>query len=232
LALNDPPYNVQTARTALQALIAEANAKSLKDAATALQGLLAILDVLRQAAQSYAQSYERLFAAARRSINFVALESRDVTVNLGSSVLSADLSRNAYVSLDAGIAYPWRLENMVFYAGTNIYFRPINKDAPLRDKGTFLHRFALTIGVTTTVKDDSRRALDLRPTEDEDEASNSLLIGGGLRVTSSMRFGVGALVFKQRHPNPLINQTSVGATPYVSLAADVNVAEVLKTFFP
>jgi len=40
----------------------------------------------------------------------------------------SDLSRSAYVSLDAGVAYPWRLENMVFFAA-NIYFRPINKAA-------------------------------------------------------------------------------------------------------
>jgi hypothetical protein len=163
-------------------------------------------------------------------INFVALEARVVTVSLGSSVLSADLARSAYVSMDAGIAYPWRLESMVFYAGTNIYFRPINKAAPLRYKGTFLHRFALTVGITTTVKDESRRAQDLRNTEDND-TSNSLLLGAGIRVTPSLRVGGGVLVFKESDANPLIDQTSVAVTPYVSFTADVDVANLFRSLF-
>ena len=109
------------------------------------------LQQLTNSAQTYGVQYERMHNAAATLLNFVALEARAVMVTLGSSVLSADLARSAYVSLDAGIAYPWRLESMVFYAGTNIYFRPINKAAPLRYKGTFLHRFALTVGITTTV---------------------------------------------------------------------------------
>ena len=159
------------------------------------------------------------------------LEAQTVYVTMGSSVLGADLVRSAYVSLDAGIAYPWRLENLVFYAGTNIYLRPINKEAPLRYAGTFLHRFALTVGVTTTVQDKSRRAEDLRPAADAQQTSNSLLLGAGLRITPSLRVGAGALVFKETDPNPLINQTSVTATPYLSFTADINVGQVFRSLF-
>jgi hypothetical protein len=200
--------------------------------AAALNEVLAGLEDVSDAVARYAVQYNNLRTATEQMLQLVALESLQVTVAFGSSVLTADMNRNAYVSLDAGIAYPWRLANMVFYAGTNIYFRPINKEAPLRYKGTFLHRFALTIGVTTTVKDDSRRAIDLRATPNDKNTTNSLLFGGGFRVTPSIRIGAGALVFKEKDPNPLIDQTSLTATPYVSFAVDVNVAAIFKSFFP
>jgi hypothetical protein len=101
----------------------------------------------------------------------------------------------------------------------------------LRYKGTFLHRFALTVGITTTVTDASRRAEDLRATPDDTDTSNSLLLGGGLRVTPSLRVGAGVLVFKESDPNPLIKQTSVAVTPYVGFTADVNVAQVFRSVF-
>jgi hypothetical protein len=225
-------YDVTAAATALTTAINNAATAKNDAAVKLLTALLIEVRTVGGLATNYATSYETMRQAAQRVVELTVLESRSVSVSLGSSVLTADMSRNAYVSMDAGIAYPWQLHNMVFYVGTNIYFRPINKEAPLRYKGSFLHRFALTIGVTTTVRDDSRRALDLRATETDDDTSNSLLIGAGIRVTPSIRLGAGALVFKESDPNPLIAQTSVTTTPYVSLAVDVNVAAILRSFFP
>ena len=221
-------YSFDSAKALLDAALkgAAGNAAQLALLNPVVSDLRALVD----AAQSYGVEYDKLRGAAATLIGFVALESRAVTVTLGSSVLGADLARSAYVSLDAGIAYPWRLETMVFYAGTNIYFRPINKAAPLRYKGSFLHRFAVTVGITTTVKDESRRAEDLRTTADQD-TSNSLLLGAGFRVTPSLRVGGGVLVFKESDPNPLIDQTSVTTTPYVAFTADVDVAQLFRSLF-
>jgi len=228
-AFDESAFAFSSGRSLLAAAL---KAPELSDAGrTALNLVSADLVQVIAAAASYGRRYNDLRDAANRLMGFVALEVRNVTVAMGSSVLSADLARSAYVSLDAGIAYPWRLENMVFYAGTNIYFRPINKAAPLRYKGTFLHRFALTVGITTTVQDKSRRAEDLRATPDNQDASNSLLLGAGIRVTPSLRAGGGVLVFKESDPNPLIDQSSVAVTPYVSFTADVNVAQIFRSLF-
>ena len=81
------------------------------------------------------------------------------------------------------------------------------------------------------MRDESRRAEDLRNTPDNDETSNSLLLGGGLRVTPSMRLGGGVLVFRETDPNPLIDQKSVAVTPYVSFTADVDVAQIFRAIF-
>jgi hypothetical protein len=220
-------YTFATAKQLLDKALGSDAADSQRSARDALVD--SILE-LEDAAKTYGGFYESLRNVTNELLTFVALEAQAVTVTLGSSVLGADLVRSAYISLDAGIAYPWRLENMVFYAGSNIYFRPINKAAPLRYKGTFLHRFALTVGVTTTVNDDSRRAQDLRATDQED-TSNSLLLGAGIRITPSLRVGGGVLVFKESDPNPLIEQTSVAVTPYVAFTADVNVAQIFRSMF-
>jgi hypothetical protein len=89
----------------------------------------------------------------------------------------------------------------------------------------------LTVGITTTVKDESRRAEDLRTTQDSEDTSSSLLLGAGFRVTPSLRVGSGVLVFKESDPNPLIDQTSVSVTPYVSFTADIDVARIFRSFF-
>jgi hypothetical protein len=229
VAFNRSLYVFDNALNLLQAAAdaAPANSQEAGDLDLLSRDLSAIAD----SANLYGDFYESLREASTKFMSFVSLEASAVTVTLGSSVLGADLSRSVYVSLDAGIAYPWRLETMVFYAGTNIYFRPINKAAPLRYKGTFLHRFALTVGITTTVDDKSRRAQDLRATPDDEDTSNSLLLGGGFRVTPSIRVGAGVLVFKETDPNPLINQSSVTATPYVAFTADVDVAQIFRSFF-
>ncbi|MGB2717767.1 MAG: hypothetical protein WBC51_26520 [Vicinamibacterales bacterium] len=208
-----------------------ARQKNENAAAEAIAGIHRHVGALQDMATAFGRNYEDLRDAAQQAVDRVALEAREVRVGIGSSVLTADMNRNAYVSLDTGMAYTWQLESMVFYAGTNVYFRPINKNAPLRLKGSFGRRFALTIGVTTSVKDASRRAQDLRPATGED-GTNSLLLGGGLRVTPSIRVGAGALIFNETDPNPLITQKSVAATPYVSLAVDINLGALLKNFFP
>jgi len=200
-------------------------------AADAVDGVKRDLQEVNDAATQYFRFFDALHLAAGTFMSFVELEARAVNVTLGSSVLGGDLARSVYVSLDAGLAYPWRLENMVFYAGTNIYFRPINKAAPLRYKGSFLHRFSLTVGITTTVEDESRRAEDLRQTPNNEDTSNSLLLGAGIRVTPSMRIGGGVLVFRESDPNPLVDQKSVTVTPYVSFAADVDVARMFRSLF-
>jgi hypothetical protein len=228
---NDPfdfnAFAFDDARRMLTTAIAGASDKAT---AALLQNVLTDVANLARIGRLYGERYEALRTSVLGLVNEVVLEARNVDVALGSSALGADLNRAAYVSLDAGIAYPWRLENMVFYAGTNIYFRPINKKANLRYKGTFLHRFALTVGITTTVTDEARRASDLRATE-EDDTSNSLLLGGGFRVTPSIRLGAGVLVFKESDPNPLVNQTSAAVTPYVSFTADVNIGQLFQSFF-
>jgi len=233
--LSSTPFNVaaytfeNALRLVRNALEAARNAGNTA-AATALQEIETNLTRLATIAPAYGSTYDQLRGAAQLAIGEVVLLSRDITIGLNSSVLSAELNRTAYVSMDVGFAYAWQLESFVFYAGTNIYFRPVNKNAPL--SASFASRVAFTIGVTTTVNDPSRRAEDLRPGSGQNTTTNSLMLGGGLRITPSLRVGAGALVFKESDPNPLITQKSVAATPYVSLSLDVDLGTLLSGMFP
>ncbi len=223
----DPaPYNFDAVLNSLDEAVRMARDANNQGAENTIRMMETEVARMQRFASLFGREYDSLRLAGNALITAIELEARVIRISLGSSVLSADMNRNAYVSLDAGIAYPWDLETMAFYAATNIYFRPVNKNASLRDKGSFSRRFALTIGITTTIEDASRRASDLR------DSHNSLLIGAGIRLTPSVRAGGGVLVFKEADVNPLITQTSVAVTPYVGLSFDINMAPAFSGLFP
>jgi hypothetical protein len=55
--------------------------------------------------------------------------------------------------------------------------------------------------------------------------SRMLVVGAGLRFTSSIRVTGGALVFKE--PNPLISDANLALSPFISLSFDWDVASTL-----
>jgi len=68
-----------------------------------------------------------------------------------------------YVSVDAGVLFAGDISIGALYVGTNIYFRPINKDAPLAGISPG-QRLALTVGLTiSSVADENNRTRRLSP---------------------------------------------------------------------
>ena len=66
-------------------------------------------------------------------------------------------SHNNYVGADAGVLYAGDVAIGAFYVGSNIYFRPVNKDAPL-GLGSITRRLALTVGITVSpIADENNR---------------------------------------------------------------------------
>jgi hypothetical protein len=135
-----------------------------------------------------------------------------------------------YVSADLGYVYMPEISEAVPYVGTNIYFRPVNKNAPLSQRSSFGRRFAVTIGMTlNSIADENME------TREDFTSNSSLLVGAGYRFTESIRLGLGALVFIKKDPNPLVDDETTGVTPYVSVSFDWNVAKTFKnigsTFF-
>jgi hypothetical protein len=131
-------------------------------------------------------------------------------------------ARNTYMSADAGMLYAGDISAAALYLGTNVYFRPVNKKAPLSEVSSFSRRFALTFGITvSSVSDEDNR------TRSGLVADQSLVIGGGYRVTRSLRAGGGAIVFNEHDSNPLISRKSTAATWYVSISFDLDVAKGL-----
>ena len=141
----------------------------------------------------------------------------------GGITVEGRTSQKNHVSADIGVLYAGDLDIGAVYVGTNIYFRPINTDAPLSEAGSFGRRFALTVGVTlSSVSDENDR------TRSDLFWNQSLVVGAGYRLTSSIRAGAGALVFLESDPNPLITAREVATTWYVSFSFDVDVGRVFR----
>ena len=142
----------------------------------------------------------------------------DVVVN-GTSVGDLNTRHGWYVSGDVGLAWATDLDEVFSYLGTNIYFRPVNKNAPLKGL-QFFRRFSIMIGLTLQ---------DLKKSGQRENVigSRMLVVGAGLRFTSSMRVTGGALVFKEPDPNPLIRDANLALSPFISLSFDWNVASTL-----
>lgn len=123
-----------------------------------------------------------------------------------------------YVSLDVGVLYAGDISIGALYVGSNIYFRPVNKDAPLTAVSSLGRRLALTVGLTiSSVADDDHR------TRSDLFWHQSLVLGAGYRITSSVRGGAGALVFRQSDPNPLVTNKTAAVTWYASFSFDFDV---------
>lgn len=132
---------------------------------------------------------------------------------------------NSYVSADAGMLYAPDIETAALYIGSNIYFRPVNKRAPLSEKGSFLRRAAVTIGFTvTSIADEDQQ------TRSDMFGHQSLVLGAGVRLTQAIRAGGGVLIFKENNPNPLITKSSTVTTPYVSFSFDLDVGGMFQRF--
>lgn len=144
-----------------------------------------------------------------------------ITMSGTTSSLSPSTQFSNYVSGDVGLLYGPDIEEVVPYVGVNFYFRPINKAAPVRGGLFSKQRVALTIGLTLTADFE-----DAQGTRQPLFSSQALLVGGGIRLTPSLRFGAGALLFRKTDPNPLADDTSLGVSGYVSLTFDVNVVKL------
>lgn len=157
---------------------------------------------------------------------------QNVFVVDGSTTGNFDTFSNFYISADAGLTWSPEIDEVVPYGGTNIYLRPVNKNAPLRTLGSFRQtlsrRFAFTIGLTASSIADDGSGGNTGETRDDLFGSQSLLVGAGLRLTDMIRVGAGALVFKQKDPNPLIDDETTGRALYVSVSFDLDVARAFQ----
>jgi hypothetical protein len=161
--------------------------------------------VLVRAALEPRQTYEFRFV-------FRSDSSRETT-----AIVEGRTEQKNYVSVDMGVLYAGALSRGALYVGSNIYFRPINKTAPLGAGSGIGRRLALTVGVTiSSIGDENNK------TRSDLFWNQSLVIGAGVRLASSVRAGAGALVFREADPNPLVTSRSAATTWYVSFSFDLD----------
>ncbi len=203
---------------------------------TALQALTAPAGPLTRAANlaftlsGQAQDLQTALAERSTALNALAeivrAEAAQIEVVDGSTTGNFATTQNNYISADAGLLFAPQLSKGLSYVGMNFYFRPVNKDADLRQFGSFSRRFAMTLGLTVqSVADGGGGTLQTRK---DLFGSQSLVLGAGLRVTNSFRLAGGAVIFQKKDRNPLVSKFSEAATYYFSLSFDLNVARAFQ----
>ena len=131
----------------------------------------------------------------------------------GSSVAEFEARAGWYFSTDFGVAWSWRIDEVVPYFGINMYFKPVNKRVPLTQKGGVGRRFAMMLGITIESLAETDRREDII-------GSKSLIAGAGYRIADAIRLGGGVLIYKEIDPNPLITRATLAVNPYVALSFD------------
>jgi hypothetical protein len=171
-----------------------------------------------------------LLATRLQAVAAMALQNKtqvqDMLIIAGSTTGSFETQNRNYISADTGVACAPQLSSCSTYVGTNIYFRPINKAAPLSQFGGFFktldRRVSATIGLTVQgIGDDGKTREDLFNTQ-------SLVVGLGVRLTNSVRLTAGSIVFKSLSPNPLNTDKKLTTTYFFSLSFDIDVVPTLK----
>lgn len=203
--------------------------------AAALPDLAARVGIAAQAAARLANEAGQVatgLAARAAALDTLAASVRVAAAQVGILIQGTTLGsfktqQKAFISADFGFGFAPELGKTVPYAGTNIYTRPVNKDAPLSSRGGFRRRFAFTVGLTVASIAD-----DTPPTRRDLFGSNSLLLGAGYRVTDSMRLGGGAILFEAEDPNPLIESWDLSTSYYLNLSFDWDVLGFFRDFGP
>lgn len=214
-------------------VLPEADAAALQPLVSP-QGPAARAGALAATLSSIATNVQASLAARAGALDLlaseVALRAVGAEVVDASSTGGFETFQNYYVSADAGLVAAPELDAVVSYVGVNLYLRPVNKNAPLRQLGsfgkTFSRRFAFTLGLTVQSLADGDNGNG--PTRQDLFGNQSMLIGAGLRITDMIRLGGGALVFKQDDPSPLITRFETAVSYYLTVSFDLNVARAFQ----
>ncbi|HEY0654346.1 MAG TPA: hypothetical protein VGD65_14500 [Chryseosolibacter sp.] len=202
------------------------NKSRLTTLETELVAVQRLLGSLTNKAVKYdtdARFLEMRLAVLSEDISKIAVETLSMSVN-GTTSAEFKTRANWYVSADLGMVYMFGNYGLSPYLGTNVYLRPINKQAPLH--GWMLDkRFAFLIGINLpllgSTSTDSQKLFNKNP---------SLLTGAGLRLSHALRINGGLAWMKLEES--IITQRSIGWTPFCSISFDINVGTVFNKLLP
>jgi|GEM_PF-6250513 len=133
--------------------------------------------------------------------------------------------QKGYIAADFGFAFAPELERALPYIGTNIYLRPVNKNAPLPGLLPWnrpMQRFSLSIGLVIKKIDDTQAESLF--------GDFSLLTGAGFRITESARLSGGVLWAREKSNSPLNEDSSLVWSPYLAVSLDYDVKTLTKWF--
>lgn len=186
-----------------------------------LDRVLESLEQHRHASAQWARAdagRRALLVNAARSLSVRA--SNDVPV-IGTSISSFETRAKQFVTADLGVAYAPGMGEVVPYFGASFYLGALNKRVPLSvAKPPELDRWSLTVGVTAS-------SLARKDVRDDLFGSHSLLLGVGRRMADPIRLTGGAVLYRRLDVNPLVDDTHIAVSPFLSLSFDFDAKSAL-----
>ncbi len=146
------------------------------------------------------------------------------------STYFVDIAKNAQrnVTIDLGAGYSWSMDRPFLYTAINVYFRPIDKNLPLRNTYYSFWDYigshaSLLVGMTLTPvnKDKIREGI---------LGNKGLILGSGFRFLPWFKVSGGTLMYYGLNENPLNSSRRTRFTPFVSMSIDVDVKTIFKSF--
>lgn len=188
---------------------------------TALDGVQEQFGGLRRNAARWVEADARrhaLLVQAARSLRVIA---RDRVPIIATTISSFETRARQYVTADVGLAYLPGLGEVAPYFGANFYPGALNKRVPLSvAKPRELDLWSITVGVTAS-------SLARKDVREDLFGSLSLLVGAGRRITDPLRLTGGVVVYRELDVNPLVDHTSLAASPFLSLSFDFDAKSAL-----
>lgn len=215
------------ARTPLLRQASGMTGSQLNDLGADVRAVRFDLEAILTEAQEVASALRRRTANIAEYVERLELRLREMVVIAGSTDAEFETQHSWYVAADLGVGVAPRIDKVVPYVGTNIYFRPVNKSADLGDPrlegSIFWRRFSVMLGATIQDIHESGQREGLF-------ANRGFILGGGLRLNRSIRVSAGSLLFREIDPNPLITKKSLAGTYFLSLSFDWDVRETFGDF--
>jgi hypothetical protein len=208
LASERPGADIGTpSRAALNLLIADLSTAitEITGEIDDLTGLSAVLDEGAEAVQDLVKTV--------RTLDFARIALRSTT----SDTYKA--RANTYIGLDAGLLGAQDVHRVLPYFGANLYFRPVNKNAPLGWCPCLGRRVSLTLGVTAVSVAEKDRIEDTFK-------GHSILTGVGVRLTDYWRISGGLLVIRT-YDEDEPGELRLGAVPSWATSLDIDIVGLL-----
>lgn len=238
--LEDPLQEIAALRQSLEALVptvrriggdpsqlqffSRGDSQLVKEDLQGLNGLMSKADFALKRSSTLLMQLQTKLRARVQGIEAIVeqLEKQlnEVVRIQGTTEASYETRAGWYLSADVGLGYAPDTEDVFTYIGTNIYFRPVNKKAPLR--GSFLKRFSIMLGFT--IDETTEMDADLQGVL----MDRSLLLAGGIRVSDHFRLSLGTIVFEETNPDPLVSGEELVWSPFISASVDWNLRSLFK----
>lgn len=135
-----------------------------------------------------------------------------------------ETSESPYLGLDFGVLTAPEISSTFTFEGLNFHLRPVNRKAKFSDlKGLdlWLKRISFSFGVAQRIGSYNDNYKNL-------VGVGSPFVGVGIRLNRMIRINGGVLFYKTENSNPIITNTDVNATYFLSASIDIKLKDALN----